>query len=203
MTDTSPADVTPASEPNVQVALAEFSALRAEIERRAGVQWNVFALQVTTAGAISSVALSRASNAALLLLIPLSSYMFGSRYILHDHYIKLIHGYIRGSLSPSLAGRLGWERWRDNAAPIRSGRLFTPTDWRWTHPTRLAFEGIGTLALIGSGLAAVGTWPTNRPPWYQIAAFSFLFAFGLLVTVFLHRSFTSGQTSSTAHEQRP
>ena len=108
----------------------------------------------------------------------------------------------RGSISPSLAGHLAWERWRDNAARVRSGRLFTPTDWRWTHPTRLALEGISTLALTGSGLAAVGTWPINRPPWYQIAGFSFLFAFGLLVTVFLHRSFTSGQTSSTEHEQR-
>src|SRR3569623_2109612 len=87
MTDTSATAATPPSGPDVQVALAEFSALRAEIERRAGVQWNVFALQVTTAGAISSVALSRATNAALLLLIPLSSYMFGSRYILHAHHI--------------------------------------------------------------------------------------------------------------------
>ncbi len=54
-----------------------------EIDRRANVHWNVYALQLASAGAISSLAISAASNVALLLIIPLSSYMLGSRYILH------------------------------------------------------------------------------------------------------------------------
>jgi hypothetical protein len=50
-----------------QAMLAEYAALRAEAERRAGIQWNVFALQVTSAGAIAGLTLSAASGFALLL----------------------------------------------------------------------------------------------------------------------------------------
>lgn len=38
--------------------LAEFVALRTEIERRATIQWHVLALQITIAGAVSGFALS-------------------------------------------------------------------------------------------------------------------------------------------------
>jgi hypothetical protein len=33
-----------------QIMLAEYSALRTEIDRRANVQWNVYALQLASAG---------------------------------------------------------------------------------------------------------------------------------------------------------
>jgi hypothetical protein len=93
------------SQVDSQIMLAEYTALRAEIDRRAQVQWNVFALQVTSAGAVASLAIASASRFALLLIIPLSSYMFGSRYVLHDFHIKLIQRYIRESLSPRLRDR--------------------------------------------------------------------------------------------------
>jgi len=95
-----------------QVMLAEYSALRAEADRRANVQWNVLALQITSAGVISSLAISRIADIGLLLVIPLSSYMLGSRYILHDYHIKLISRYIRNSLSGRLQGYLAWENWK-------------------------------------------------------------------------------------------
>jgi hypothetical protein len=38
--------------------LAEFVALRTEIERRATIQWHVLALQITIAGAVFGFALS-------------------------------------------------------------------------------------------------------------------------------------------------
>jgi hypothetical protein len=62
-----------------QVLLAEFSALRAEVDRRANVQWTIFALYLGSAGVFASLAISTASDIALLLLIPLSSYMLGNR----------------------------------------------------------------------------------------------------------------------------
>jgi len=93
-----------------QVMLAEYSALRAEVDRRANVQWNVLALQITSVGVIASLAISRAADMALLLVIPLSSYMLGSRYILHDYHIKLISRYIRDSLSGRLQGNAIWVR---------------------------------------------------------------------------------------------
>src|SRR5262249_22557881 len=94
------------------ILLAEYSAFRAEIERRGNVQWNVFALQISSAGAISGLAISAAASYALLLVIPFSSYMLGSRYILHDFHIKLIQRYIRESLSGRLSGELHWEQWK-------------------------------------------------------------------------------------------
>jgi hypothetical protein len=60
-----------------QVMLAEYAALRVEVDRRATVQWNVLALQLTSTGLIASLAISHASEIALLLVIPLSSYMLG------------------------------------------------------------------------------------------------------------------------------
>jgi len=87
-----------------QIMLAEYAALRTEVDRRATVQWNVLALQLTSAGVIASLAISHASDIALLLVIPLSSYMLGSRYILHDFHLKLISRYIRDSLSGRLGG---------------------------------------------------------------------------------------------------
>jgi len=41
------------------------------------VQWDVLALQLTSAGVIASLAISHALEIALLLVIPLSSYMLG------------------------------------------------------------------------------------------------------------------------------
>jgi hypothetical protein len=49
-----------------QVMLAEYSALRSEVDRRVNLQWNVVALQVTSAGVIASLAISRAADIALL-----------------------------------------------------------------------------------------------------------------------------------------
>ena len=75
--------------------------MRTEVDRRATVQWNVLALRLTSTGVIASLAISYASDIALLLVIPLSSYMLGmssymlgSRYILHDFHLKLISRYI-------------------------------------------------------------------------------------------------------------
>jgi len=50
--------------------LAEYAALRTEVDRRAAIQWNVLTLQLTSAGVIASLAISRTSEIALLLVIP-------------------------------------------------------------------------------------------------------------------------------------
>jgi uncharacterized membrane protein YhfC len=52
--------------------------LRSEIDRRTNVQWNVIALQITSPGVIASLAISRVTDIALLLVIPLLSYMLGT-----------------------------------------------------------------------------------------------------------------------------
>jgi hypothetical protein len=179
--------VDPAVRP--QILLAEYAALRTEIERRAAMQWSVFALQLASAGAIASVAISAMSNLALLLLVPLSSYLLGSRYILHDFHIKLIRRYLRESLAERLGGHIQWEAWRTTAlaAPTTRG-WFSITGWNVVHATRLAFEGIGSLALVAAGLSAGYHWWLTPPPWPLTAGFAVSWLVGAAATVLLHRA---------------
>jgi hypothetical protein len=185
----------PAPDANAQIAsqimLAEYTALRTEVDRRATVQWNVLALQVTSAGVIASLAISHVSDIALLLVIPLSSYMLGSRYILHDFHLRLISRYIRDSLSGRLQGHLAWESWKISQITSEAGPRgwLTPTAWNLVHPTRLAFEGVAWLALLTAALAAAYSWRNNAPAWGLILGFTLLWILGALGTYFLHRSF--------------
>jgi hypothetical protein len=174
-----------------QVMLAEYAALRSEVDRRATVQWNVLALQLTSTGVIASLAISHASDFALLLVIPLSSYMLGSRYILHDFHLKLISRYIRDSLSGRLQDHLPWESWKISQITSDTGPRgwLTPTAWNLLHPTRLAFEGIAWLALLTAALAAAYTWRDKTPAWGLLLGFALLWILGALGTYFLHRSF--------------
>jgi hypothetical protein len=174
----------------VPVLLAEYGALRTETDRRATIQWNVLALQIASAGTIGSLALASPSRTALLLVVPLTSYVFGSRYILHDFHIKLIHRYLRDSLSVRLDGGLAWERWKDDAmAARRTAGPSGVTAWRWTHPTRLAFVGVAVLCLVGAVASGAYTWRTDRPSVLLICGFAVLAAIGAVVTVLLDRSF--------------
>jgi hypothetical protein len=174
-----------------QVLLAEYAALRAEIERRSTIQWNIFALQVAAAGAITSLAISSVANVALLLMVPLVSYMLGNRYILHDYHVKLIRRYLRDSLSNRLDGQLQWDGWR--AAELREAvgrnRWFTATGWNLLHSTRLAFEGISALALVGVLASGISLWISRSPSWFVIAGFAAGWVVAVLATLFLHRTF--------------
>ncbi len=171
--------------------LAEYSALRAEVDRRANVQWNVLALQLTSVGVIASLAISRVADIALLLVIPLSSYMLGSRYILHDYHIKLISRYIRDSLSGRLQGHLAWESWKIThmVADVRPRHWLAVTSWNLLHPTRLAFEGVAWLALVAAAFGVAYAWQNTAPEWDLILGFALLWILGALATFFLHRSF--------------
>jgi len=193
--DGQPSGPFPAPDAEVQVAsqvmLAEYAALRTEVDRRATVQWNVLALQLTSVGVIASLAISHGSAIALLLVIPLSSYMLGSRYILHDFHLKLISRYIRDSLSGRLGGHLAWESWKVSQITADTGPRgwLTPAAWNLLHPTRLAFEGVAWLALLTAALAAAYSWRDNAPAWGLILGFALLWILGALGTYFLHRSF--------------
>ncbi len=172
-----------------QILLAEYSALRAETERRATVQWSVFALQLASAGAISSVAIS-SSDFALLLLVPFAAYLLGCRYILHDFHIKLIRRYVRESLAERLGGQVRWESWRTSAlaAPATRG-WFSVTGWNFAHPTRLAFEGVGFLSLAAALLSAGYRWWRTSVPWPLTAGFLLGWLLGFGVVLLLGQAF--------------
>jgi hypothetical protein len=174
-----------------QVMLAEYSALQSELDRRANLQWNVVAFQVTSVGVIASLAISRVTDIALLLVIPWVCYVLGNRYILHDYHMKLISRYIRDSLSRRLRGHLEWESWKvDQMSPkVEPLRWLTATSWNLFHPTRLAFEGVAWLALLAAALAAAYAWRDKAPAWGLILGFALLWTLGVLATSSLHRSF--------------
>ena len=171
--------------------LAEYSALRAEVERRSSIQWNVFALQVGSAGTIASLAISTSSNLALLLVVPLSSYMLGSRYLLYDYHIKLIHKYIEVSLSRRLGNNLQWEHWKGKASSriTDKDQWLTPTGWNLLHPTRLAFWGVAAGSLVAAAAAALNNWLTTPPSSYLVVAFVVGWVVDALAVVALHKSF--------------
>jgi len=128
---------------------------------------------------------------ALLLIVPLMSYMLGHRYILIDVHLKLIRRYIRDSLSTRLSGHLQWERWRDQelAPDVTRQRWFTATGWNALHPTRLALQGVALQALAGALGAGIFLWINRSPSWYMIAGFALGWLVDALATVFLHRAF--------------
>ena len=173
------------------VLLAEYGALRAELDRRATIQWNVVALQISSAGVVVSLAISKTSLNPLLLLLPLSSYVFGSRYILHDYHIKLVDRYIRRSLSRRLDGNLQWEKWkrRQTRSPRLGARTPRAVHWNALHPTRLTFEGVAFLALVAAALAAIADWTATAPAWHIVAGLALWWALDVIALVALHVSF--------------
>lgn len=126
--------------------LAEFAALRSEIDRRASTQNTLFVSQLTVTGAIFSFAVSAPSRTALLLILPISSYMFGVRYVAQQKAIFTIARYIREDLSARVPGGLKWEAWinqRRRASPRASDVIL---DYTW--PIMFLFPGLSLLSIL-------------------------------------------------------
>jgi hypothetical protein len=85
-----------------ELHLAEFSALRAEIGARSGVQHQLMALNITALAAIGGFVISDKADPLLLLMLPLVSCALG--VIWHDHArnIENIGSYIKDELGPAL-----------------------------------------------------------------------------------------------------
>nr|GID36370.1 hypothetical protein Aca09nite_28760 [Actinoplanes campanulatus] len=129
--------------PEKDVVLAEFNALRAEIIARQASAQGLLSIQLTAAGALFSLALSGTGRAAVLLVLPLITYMLAGRAVAHSYACLSIGTYIRTQLSPRVSGGLGWEQW------IRSHRS-SPKQYRGLDPQLISFPGISILALLGS-----------------------------------------------------
>jgi hypothetical protein len=98
--------------------LAEFTALRSEIESRSRSQWAIYALNLTVNGAVWGAALSHKVDWRVILILAFLSPLFGVLWLDHAGTIRRIgEGYIdthlRG-LAVGIADRavLDWERWR-------------------------------------------------------------------------------------------
>jgi hypothetical protein len=137
-------------------ALAEFSALRAEIDSRSKYQQQILALQLTLTSAIFGLGLSKPVPLGVLMIVPLSSYLLCGRYVGQRSAIRWASRYITEHLSPRVPGGLGWSRWvADNRRP---DRLID-----WYLPLLICFPGASLLAL--GWTAHLVFAPRHRSGW--------------------------------------
>ena len=146
----------PIGVPGSDGPLAEFTALRQEMERRATAQSNLLTLQLTISGAIFSFALSDPARRAFLLILPISTYMLCGRYAAQHAAIAGIATYIRESLSDRVPGGLHWERWL-----LRHRRPHLPVI-SWVEPLSITFPGVAVLSLAWvSPQVLAGNWSAD------------------------------------------
>jgi hypothetical protein len=120
--------------------LAEFVALRQEIQERVKAQQQLIALQLTLSGAVFAYALSRPGLSALLLAVPFSSYLLCGRTVAQHFGTLRVAEYIRDELSSRVPGGLRWEAWirREPRSPNILG---------FALPHLLTFVGASVLSL--------------------------------------------------------
>jgi hypothetical protein len=122
-------------------ALAEFAALRQEVERRRSLQHQLFALQLTFSAAVFSFALSDRTRVPLLLILPIATYMLCGRFVSQHYGIVYAGQYIREVLDSKVPGGLSWEQW---VIDHRRRQLFFLES---IDPHYVTFPGIAYLAL--------------------------------------------------------
>lgn len=91
--------------------LAEFSALREEIQARVKAQQQMLSLQLTLSGAVFGFAISQPGKTALLLIVPFSSYLLCGRLVAQHFGTLRVAKYIKEDLSDRVPGGLRWEQW--------------------------------------------------------------------------------------------
>lgn len=124
----------------VEGALAEFDAIRREIELRIGLQQQVFTVHLTSAGAVFSLALSNSSLQPVVLVLPVTTYLFAGHYLTLHLTIRNAAGYIRNVLSARVPGGLGWEKAFDQQR--------TPSSQPVVKPFYLTFPGVSLVATL-------------------------------------------------------
>jgi hypothetical protein len=137
--------------------LAEFAALRDEIQERVKGQGQLLSLQITLAGAVFGFAISRPGMTALLLIVPFSSYLLCGRLVALHFGTLRVAKYIKEELSCKVPGGLRWEEWLERTQRRR------PHFLGFALPLLLTFVGASVLALAwtvdfvfaGGGMAVI------------------------------------------------
>jgi hypothetical protein len=160
--------------------LAEFVALRTEIERRATIQWHVLALQITIAGAVFGFALSGGRREVLLLVVPLTTYMTFGRYITHAVFITMISRYINTELSPRVPGGLRWEEWRVANASEAGIGVF-----KRLHFAGVAYPGVATLGVGAFVLSAAQNDLAAGKSWVTVVGVLVMLAIDVVLIVLI------------------
>jgi hypothetical protein len=147
----------------ISAALAEYTALRAEVTSRISGQDAMLNLYMTAVAAIFGFALSgHADPLILLILPPLSA---AARLLYHNHnlYIKLVSAYLNEQLRPLVTDRLGEPGlfgWHERSAEYQRG----PWWRRLAHPA-----GLALLFPVSAALALVLVAPRLSSSWTWLA----------------------------------
>jgi hypothetical protein len=137
--------------------LAEFVALRQELELRTNYHNQLHTLQLTFTGALFGFAISRNNLILLLLVVPIISYLICARYTDQRLRNRGIARYIRDYLSDRVPGGLNWEQW--NSRRSRPNLVIG-----WTIPSFATYVGPPILALAWTaGTVFVGTGRSAAP----------------------------------------
>ncbi len=107
--------------PSYDGALAEFNALRTEIDSRSKYQQQILSLQLTLTTALFGLGLTEPVPPGVLLVIPLTSYLLCARYIGQRSAIRWASRYITEQLSPRVPDGLGSSAWGARPPPPPPG----------------------------------------------------------------------------------
>jgi hypothetical protein len=142
----------------VQIALAEFNALRSEIISHSTTQAGLIVLAVTAIGLVGGFVIKDDGDPKLLLILPFLVSAAGIHSAEQGRGIALMGTYIRDLLWPYLNriyradGLAGEEMpsWEQTVTDFRNRRNHTR---RWTHPSFLLLSGLpGTLIFFFGSL---------------------------------------------------
>jgi hypothetical protein len=147
----------------ISAAMAEYTALRAEVTNRITGQDTMLNLYMTAVAAIFGFALSGHADLLILLVLPLLS--TAARLLYHNHnlYIKLVSAYLNDQLRPlvtDLLGEPGLLGWHERSADYQRG----PRRRRLAHPA-----GLGLLFPVPAAVALVLVVPRLSSPWTWLA----------------------------------
>ena len=156
----------------INAALAEYTALRAEVTNRISGQDTTLNLYMTATAAIFGLALSGHTDSLILLVVPLLS--AAARLLYHNHnlYIRLVSAYLNDQLRPLVTDRLGEPRllgWQERTAEYHRG----PRRRRLAHPV-----GLALLFPVPAAVALVLAAPRLASSWAWLA-----WAFGWLLVL--------------------
>jgi hypothetical protein len=147
----------------IRAALAEYTALRAEVTSRISGQDTMLNLYITAAAAIFGFALSGHADPLILLVLPLLSAAVRLLYHNHNQYIKLVSAYLNDQLRPLVTGRLGEPGllgWQERSAEYQRG----PRWRRLAHPA-----GLALLFPVSAAVALVLVAPRLSSSWEWLA----------------------------------
>lgn len=148
----------------------EFTALRAEIDRRSTSQQGIIVVFITAAGVAATVASRGGQSLFTLLILPFAGLAFSRLYLDHHLQIERIGKYLLDTWATRLSGAQTWEAWLEG---VRTGEKRLRTDHLWRSPPAYIFVGTSLAAVVIASLVMAISppgdgWTAER--WGLLAA---------------------------------